>query len=231
MTPELKICCIASVAEARLAVRHGATALGLVSAMPSGPGVIPERRIAEIAAAVPEGVASFLLTSRRRAAEIAEQQRRSGVEAIQLCDRLEPGGHARLRRELPGVTLVQVVQVTGAEASDEALALAPHVDALLLDSGDPRLPVKALGGTGRPHDWRVSRRIRDAAPVPVYLAGGLRADNVAEGIETVRPYGVDVCTGVRTRGRLDGRKLAAFVRAVRGRRVEAIEADASPTIR
>jgi phosphoribosylanthranilate isomerase len=214
--PRVKICCIASVAEALLAIRHGAAAIGLVSEMPSGPGVIPEALIAEIAAALPPGVASFLLTSRRSAAEIVEQQRRVRVSTIQLCDRLAEGALAELRSALPGVILVQVIHVTGDEALSEALAVAPLVDAILLDSGDRRLAVKQLGGTGRRHDWRISRRIRDAVAVPVYLAGGLRADNVAEAIATVQPFAVDVCSGVRTDGRLDEGKLAAFFAAVRG---------------
>ena len=213
--PRVKICCIASVAEGRMAVRHGAAAVGLVSAMPSGPGVIGDELIAEIAATVPPGVAAFLLTSRQSAAGIVEQQRRLRVGTIQMCDHLADGTREQLRAALPGVALVQVVHVTGEESVAEAVAVAPHVDAILLDSGNRRAPVKQLGGTGRRHDWRVSRRIRDAVSVPVWLAGGLDAGNVAEAIATVEPFGVDVCSGVRTDGRLDEGKLAAFFRAVR----------------
>ncbi|RMH15985.1 MAG: phosphoribosylanthranilate isomerase [Acidobacteria bacterium] len=212
----VKVCCIASVAEARLAVGMGAAAVGLVSAMPSGPGVIDDRRIAEIAATVPPGVATFLLTSRQRAAAIAEQGRRAGTGVLQLVDRLEEGAYDELRAALPGVKIVQVIHVTGPEAVAEARAVAPAVDALLLDSGNPQRPVKELGGTGRVHDWTISRRIRRAVPVPVYLAGGLRPDNVAAAISAVRPFGVDLCSGVRTGGRLDEAKLKAFFAAVQG---------------
>ena len=214
--PRVKICCVASVAEARLAVRHGADAIGLVSEMPSGPGVISEALIAEIAATVPPGVATFLLTSRQSAAEVIDQQRRVQVSTIQLCDHLADGTYADLRAALPGVALVQVVHVTGETALAEATAVAPLVDAILLDSGDRRLAVKQLGGTGRRHDWRISRRIRETVGIPVYLAGGLRAENVAEAIATVQPFAVDVCSGVRTDGRLDEVKLSAFFAAVRG---------------
>jgi len=212
----IKICCIGSVEEAGLAIRYGAAAVGLVSAMPSGPGVIAEDLIAEIAATIPPGVASFLLTSQQSVAAIVEQQRRLRVNTLQLVDALTDGTYAELRAALPGVGLVQVVHVTGEEALAQALAVAPHVDALLLDSGNPNLRVKELGGTGRRHDWQISRRIRDAVSIPLYLAGGLRPDNVAEAIATVRPFGVDICSGVRTQGRLDEVKLAAFVQAVRG---------------
>lgn len=210
----IKICCMQSVEEAALAVRYGADAVGLVSAMPSGPGPIAEALIATIARCVPPGVSTFLLTSRRDAPAIADQVRRLGPTTVQIVDRPEPTCWAALRSALPSTTLVQVVHVTGPEALDEALAAAPHVDALLLDSGNPSLPVKELGGTGRTHDWPTSRRIREAARVPVWLAGGLSSENVAEAIETVRPFGVDVCSGVRVGGLLDEGKLARFVEAV-----------------
>ena len=214
MRPRVKICCIASVAEARLAVAHGAGALGLVSNMPSGPGPIPEARIAEIAATVPPGIASFLLTSHTTADAIVDQQRRCRVNTIQLCDRLADGAYRELRDALPGISLVQVVHVTGADAVDEARAVAPRIDGILLDSGDPSLPVKELGGTGRVHDWDISRRIVEAVEVPVFLAGGLDAGNVADAIGRVRPFAVDLCTGVRTDGDLDEEKLGAFFDAV-----------------
>src|SRR3954453_15199287 len=152
----VKICCIASVDEAWLAIRAGASALGLVSTMPSGPGVIPWERIAEIAAAVPPPIATFLLTCSQAAEEIVAQQRRCGTSVIQLCDRLERGTYADIRRALPGIRLVQVIHVGGEASIEEARDVARHVDAILLDSGNQSLAVKELGGTGRVHDWRLS---------------------------------------------------------------------------
>jgi phosphoribosylanthranilate isomerase len=212
----VKICCMASIAEARMAIRHGASAVGLVSAMPSGPGPIREEKIAEIAAALPPAVGSFLLTSKQQACAIIAQQRRCGVNTIQICDRVEPGTHEELRAALPGVSIVQVVHVMSEEALQAAHEVAPHVNGILLDSGNPMLPRKELGGTGRTHNWRISRRIVEAVDVPIFLAGGLRPDNVAEAIRVVRPFAVDVCSGVRTNGKLDQAKLAAFFVAVRG---------------
>jgi phosphoribosylanthranilate isomerase len=213
--PRVKICCIASLAEARTAIGCGAHALGLVSAMPSGPGVIDEAAIAEIAARVPPGVASFLLTSLQDAEAIVAQQRRCGTSVVQLCDRLAPGAHRELRRAMPGIGIVQVVHVEGEDAVAEALAVAPHVDAILLDSGSRARAVKELGGTGRAHDWTISRRIRDAAPTPVFLAGGLTPDNVGDAVARVAPFAVDVCSGVRSAGRLDASKVARFIAAAR----------------
>ncbi len=209
----IKICCISNVAEAQLAIRHGAHALGLVSAMPSGPGVIPESPIADIVALVPPPVATFLLTSHQDIDLIIAQQRRCKVNTLQLVDALPPGSHAKLRRALPGVGLVQVIHVNGESTIAQAADVAPSVDALLLDSGNPSLAVKELGGTGRAHNWDISRRLVAEVPVPVFLAGGLRAGNVAEALNTVAPFGVDVCTGVRTDGALDDAKLSAFVEA------------------
>jgi phosphoribosylanthranilate isomerase len=208
--PRVKICCISSVAEAAIAVRHGAAAVGLVSAMPSGPGVIAEETIAAIAITVPPGVATFLLTSKREAASIIAQQRRCRTNTIQLCDSVEPGCYAKLREALPGIALVQVIHVTGPESVDEAVSIAPNVDAVLLDSGNQKLAVKELGGTGRKHDWRISRQIVASVRVPVYLAGGLNPDNVAAAIQQVIPFGLDICSGLRTNGQLDEAKVQRF---------------------
>jgi phosphoribosylanthranilate isomerase len=214
--PRVKICCISSIDEARLAIRHGAAALGLVSEMPSGPGVIAESLIAAIAVTVPPGVASVLLTSRQSAAAIIDQQRRLRVNTVQICDQLIDGTYSELRKALPGVSLMQVVHVTGEQSIAEAAEVGAFVDGLLLDSGNRTLAVKELGGTGRRHDWQISRRIRESVQVPVYLAGGLRPENAAEAIEVVHPFGLDVCSGVRTDGHLDEAKVAAFFHVVRG---------------
>ncbi len=215
--PHVKICCIANLAEARQAQAAGAAALGLVSAMPSGPGVIADATVAEVAGALRgQTVRTFLLTARTRAEAIAAQHAAAGTTTLQLVDHVPADELRRLRVLCPGIELVQVLHVTGEATLDEALAVAPLVDALLLDSGNPALAVKELGGTGRTHDWAWSRRIRDAvAPLPLWLAGGLRAHNVADAIRNVRPYGLDLCTGVRRHGQLDGALLAAFMAAAR----------------
>lgn len=216
MSPVIKVCCIASLAEAQLAVAAGADALGLVSAMPSGPGVIDDAAIAAIAAAVPRPTRTFLLTARTGADAIAEQHARAGTTTLQLVDQVPHDELRRLRRLCPGVELVQVVHVTGEASVDEAVAAAPLVDALLLDSGHPGAAVKELGGTGRTHDWALSRRIRDAIhPRPLFLAGGLHAGNVAQALAAVRPQGLDLCSRVRTAAQLDAHKLREFVAAAR----------------
>jgi len=213
--PAVKICCIKSVTEARTAIAHGAAALGLVSHMPSGPGVISEPLIAEIAATVPPAVATFLLTALTDAEAIIAQHRHCRTSTVQLVDALTHGTHRDLRRALPGIKLVQVIHVRGEESVAEAAAVAPEVDFLLLDSGNPTLAVKELGGTGRTHNWAVSRRIVESCGRPVFLAGGLRPDNFAAAHAQVRPHGFDLCSSVRTHDVLDEAKLAAFFAAVR----------------
>ncbi|MGA9509874.1 MAG: phosphoribosylanthranilate isomerase [Candidatus Sulfotelmatobacter sp.] len=204
--PRVKICCISSRDEARLAIDCGASAVGLVSTMPSGPGIIPEEQIADIAASVPPPIATFLLTAKQDAESIIAQQRRCGTNTIQLVDRFL-GSYETLRIALPGVSIVQVVHVTGEESVKEAIVLAAHVDALLLDSGNPTLATKELGGTGRRHNWTLSQRIRERIDIPIFLAGGLKPDNVLEAMREVGPFGLDICTGVRSEGKLDEQKL------------------------
>lgn len=210
----VKVCCIASFDEAQLAVSAGASAVGLVSAMPSGPGPIPEELIADIAARVAAPTETFLLTALTDAEAIAEQHRRCGTTALQLVDQVPETELIRLRRLVPGVRLVQVIHVLGEHSVEEARAAAPLVDTLLLDSGNPGLAVKQLGGTGRVHDWAHSRQICEGASVPVLLAGGLHAGNARAAIEQVRPSGLDVCSALRTDGRLDPRKLSFFFQAI-----------------
>lgn len=211
--PRVKICCIASIKEAWMAITHGASAVGLVSDMPSGPGIIPESHIAEIARVIPPTVSSVLLTKKQHTESIVTQQRRTGVNTIQICDTFL-GDYAELKHTLPGIKIVQVIHVTGKSSIEKACSVAPYVDALLLDSGNQHLLVKELGGTGRIHDWNMSKKIRESVDIPVFLAGGLTPENIAEAVDQVAPFGVDVCTGVRTEGKLDITKLSHLFNAL-----------------
>jgi len=211
---KVKICCISSVEEAKLAIKYGASALGLVSAMPSGPGPIPEELIAEIVKHIPNGIASFLLTSKQDANSIITQQRRTKANTLQMVDSVSVDVYAALRKELPNISIVQVIHVIDESSVEEAKSVAPFVDMILLDSGNPKLTVKELGGTGRKHNWSLSRKIVESVKIPVFLAGGLNAENVREAIAFVHPYGVDLCSSVRTNGKLDETKLKLFFEAI-----------------
>lgn len=216
MRTRLKVCCISSRQEAAIAIRAGADALGLVAQMPSGPGPIADDLIRDIARSVTAPVATFLLTSRDEPQTIVEHVRQTGVNTVQLVDdTLGEDVWLAIRTALPSIRIVQVIHVREAASVDLALAAAEHVDTLLLDSGNPAASVRELGGTGRVHDWSLSRRIVEQSRVPVFLAGGLNPSNVREAVETVRPFGIDLCSGVRSNGALNADKLAALVHAIR----------------
>ncbi len=210
----VKICCISSIEEADTAVAFGASALGLVGAMPSGPGIITDQLIRSIAETTPPGIGTFLLTSETRVDGIVGHHQRVFTNTIQIVDELSEGSYGEIRAALPGVKLVQVIHVIDEASVEEAVRISAQVDAILLDSGNPNLPVKELGGTGRTHDWRLSRNIREQIKIPLFLAGGLHAENVQRAVDQVQPYGVDLCSGVRSAGKLDARKLEAFFNAV-----------------
>jgi len=212
----IKICCISSVDEAWLAIESGASAIGLVAKMPSGPGPIPDYLISEIAMKVPPPVATFLLTSETSVNEIIKHHQRTNTNTVQIVDLLSEGTYSRLKTALPSVKIVQVIHVIDENSVDLAVRISEQVDALLLDSGNPYLKIKELGGTGRVHDWKLSRQIREKSKCPVFLAGGLNAENVRLAIEEVQPFAVDVCSGVRTNGKLDRQKLMSFIGKVQG---------------
>jgi phosphoribosylanthranilate isomerase len=214
MRTRIKICCISSVAEAKMAIACGADALGLVGKMPSGPGPIADELIASITKTIHPPVASFLLTSEQSSQRIIDHVKRVGTNTVQVVDELTEGKYAHIREELPMLRLVQVIHVTGEESIEQALRVQDDVDAILLDSGNPKAAVKTLGGTGNVHNWEISRALVKAVKLPVFLAGGLNADNVQQAIQQVQPFGVDICSGVRTNGMLDEVKLRQFVEKV-----------------
>jgi phosphoribosylanthranilate isomerase len=212
---KIKICCIQNKEEAKLAVKYGADALGMVGEMPSGPGQLPIEKIGNIVEITPPAVSSFLLTSYDTVEQIVGQQKIAKANTIQLCKRLHPKQIRELRIALPGITLVHVIHVFGKQSIDEAIKFAPNVDALLLDTGFPESDTPVLGGTGKTHDWNISRQICESVDIPVFLAGGLNPENVVEAIKTVKPYGVDICSGVRIDGLLDEKKLENYISRIK----------------
>jgi phosphoribosylanthranilate isomerase len=216
MIPRIKICCISSENEAKTAIEFGASAIGLVARMPSGPGPISDELIRQIADTIPPPVATFLLTSETTVRKIIEHHNRTNTNTIQIVDSLLSGTYSQLKTALPCVKIVQVIHVIDERSVDEAIGISEMVDAIFLDSGNPKLKIKELGGTGRIHNWKLSRQIRDKSKCPVFLAGGLNPENVRQAIEEVQPFAVDVCSGVRTDGNLDRKKLELFIRNASG---------------
>jgi len=210
MKPRIKICCITSIDEAKTAIEFGASALGLVGKMPSGPGVINDELIFEIAQTVPPSIGTFLLTSETTANNIINHHKLTQTNTIQIVDTLEDGTYNHLKHAMPTIKLVQVIHVIDEKSVDEAIKISEQVDAILLDSGNPNRKVKELGGTGRIHNWKLSRKIRDSIKIPIFLAGGLKPENVRQAIIEVQPFGLDLCSGVRINGKLDKKKLELF---------------------
>ena len=210
MIIRVKICCISSIYEAKMAIKFGASALGLVANMPSGPGVISDEEILKITKSVPPAISTFMLTSKTSAEEIIKHHLKTLTNTIQIVDELKEGTYEKIREALPAIKIVQVIHVIDEKTIDEAIRISHSVDALLLDSGNPNLQIKELGGTGRIHNWKLSRKIVEQSKVPVFLAGGLTSENVRQAIEQVQPFGLDLCSSVRTDKKLDQRKLETF---------------------
>jgi phosphoribosylanthranilate isomerase len=198
MRTKVKICCIGSIPEATTALHYSADAIGLVGKMPSGPGPIEDELIRSIAITIPPPIATFLLTSETSAEQIIAHHKRTFTNTIQLVDALPEKDYAIIKAAIPAIRLVQVIHVIDEGSVEEAIKVSKYVDAILLDSGNPKLAIKELGGTGRVHDWKLSRKIKESISIPLFLAGGLNATNVRMAIDEVDPYGVDVCSGVRT---------------------------------
>lgn len=214
MNPKIKICCISSIAEANMALSYGASAIGLVGKMPSGPGPIEDDLIKSIAINIPPPIGTFLLTCETSAEQIITHHKRTFTNTIQLVDELPEKDYAVIKEAIPAIKLVQVIHVIDESSVEEAIKVSEYVHAILLDSGNPKLSIKELGGTGRVHNWKLSRKIKERIKIPLFLAGGLNSGNVRHAINEVEPYGVDVCSGVRTNGHLDEIKLKAFFEAM-----------------
>jgi len=214
MKVKVKICCISSIEEAALAIAHGATAIGLVGRMPSGPGIITDEHIQSIAKTVPPPIDSFLLTSETTAEKVIEHHKKVNTTTIQIVDALTDRQYLKIREAIPHVKLVQVIHVLDENSIQEAIEISEFVDAILLDSGNPNLSTKVLGGTGKTHNWDLSKKIRENISIPTYLAGGINKDNVRKAIEHVEPFGIDLCSSVRTNGQLDERKLEELFKAL-----------------
>jgi phosphoribosylanthranilate isomerase len=131
-----------------------------------------------------------------------------------MVDALTDRQYHKIREAIPHVKLVQVIHVLDEKAVQEAIEISEWVDAILLDSGNPNLSTKVLGGTGKTHNWDLSKKIRENISIPTYLAGGINKDNIRMAIDHVQPYGIDLCSSVRTNGQLDERKLEELFRAL-----------------
>lgn len=201
--PRVKICCIQNPDEARLAIGVGADSLGLVSSTPASPQVMRPEKIREITQLIPPSIDAFVLTALDSSWDLIDLIRNVKNRTIQLIDRLNTGNYLEIRASIPCVKIVQTIDASHEEAFDQAIRIDSYVDAILLKAN--------LHGS-----WEVCREIVEHVQTPVFLSGDLHALNVREAIEAIRPFGVDVCEGVRTEGKLDAEKLRRFIHEVKG---------------
>ena len=211
---KVKVCCIRNINEARLAFKYGATAIGFVSSMPSGPGVIKDEIIRSIISRLPCSTLCFLLSSKTNSIDLISQLEYTQANTLQIVDYVEDEVYKDLREFKASINIVQVIHVMEEDDIEKAMKVSKFVDMLLLDSGNPNSRIKTLGGTGKTHNWDLSKRIVDEVEIPVFLAGGLHKKNVKEAIDRVNPYGVDLCSGIRMNGLLIEKKLKSFMGAV-----------------
>lgn len=211
MSLKLKVCCIKSIQEAEMAIEYGTDAIGLVGPMPSGPGIIDDEKIFEIVQHVQGKVDTFLLSSETKAKKIIEHHKRTKTSTIQLVDHVNYDELKLIRSAIPKVRIVQVIHIANEDSVSEARQVSPYVDALLLDSGKPNAEHRTLGGTGLTHNWKISHEIVKQSSLPVYLAGGINQSNVQEAVNSVHPYGIDLCSGVRRNDNLQADLLESFV--------------------
>ena len=197
----VKICGVTTVEDATLAADLGASAIGLVF-WPQSPRFVDVEQAKRIVAALPPFVGAVgVFVNQPGAADIA---REVGLSAVQLHGDEPPDTY----RSLP-VRVIKAVAVTGNGSGDLAAAI-PASATVLLDAHDP---VKR-GGTGRAIDWTVAAAV--ARRRPIILSGGLNADNVVGAVEAVRPYAIDVSSGVESApGRKDAAKLRALFDVLR----------------
>lgn len=212
---KVKICCIQSIEEAQMAIDNGVYAIGLVSQMPSGPGIISEEKIRKITKWAPDDIKTVMLTSLQNANDLVTQIDYCKPDIVQLVDSQNAETYDTLHRILPDLEIIQVIHVVDENSIFEAIDVAQFVDFILLDSGSPNLQIKVLGGTGKTHNWEYSKKINKNVDIPVFLAGGLKPENVTEAVKTVKPFGVDVCSQLRNDGNLDESKLKIFMENMR----------------
>src|SRR2546428_864557 len=213
MNVRIKVCGICSLEDALACSAAGVDALGFLCGVPvSVRSYIDPDAAGEIIRRLPPYVSSVLVTILSDAAQIQKMLDKTSVSALQLQGPIQPAAVESLRNGNPHLKIIKAIHIIDESAVQEAQSWQPFADALLLDTKGEG----ALGGTGKTHNWKLSRRIAETLRIPVILAGGLSPDNVAQAIKTVRPFAVDVNSGVG--GHLPAKdlvKVADFVRRAR----------------
>lgn len=204
----VKICGITTREDLDIAVEAGADAVGFIADVPTDtPREIPATRAVELARAAPPFVTTVLVTMAERPEATVDLASRVQPDVVQIHGDLSPGDLAFLSAKIHG-------DVIKAVSPEDAAKYDTVADALLIDSLDE----SGAGGTGETHDWDRAAELVESLDSPVVLAGGLTPENVAEAVRRVKPFAVDVASGVEVDpGRKDSEAVSAFVKAGGGR--------------
>lgn len=203
----VKICGIRSIEDARAAVVAGADELGFHVGLTGGRVPLESEHAARIIAELPESASGVVVTSIAESGKLIELVRATGADIVQLYGDATPETILEVKKALPDVQVWKVLNVADEGSIAEAKKYERAADAIALDTLNKETGVR--GGTGKVHDWNISRKIVESVSIPVILAGGLNPDNVAEAIRAVNPFGVDVNSGVSN---ADGTKDVGKVR-------------------
>ncbi len=205
----VKICGLTREEDLAVAVAAGADAVGFIVGVPSSPRNLTLEMAEMLLSQVPIFVDSVVVTAPKSIKQLVEVCEGLKPSAIQIHGK-EPLDSSEIREKIKDTRLIKTVYVTEDALNETAIEDSKMFDALLLDS----FSKGQYGGTGKVHDWTLSRQIKEAvAPVPVILAGGLKPENVKEAILKVQPYAVDVASGVElSPGVKDHEKVRAFVK-------------------
>jgi phosphoribosylanthranilate isomerase len=209
----IKICGNRTLRDAEIAVRYGADAIGLIVGTKFfSEDEVSTSNASEIVAALPPFIVSVLVTHLQSGHEILDLYHAVLPTTIQLHNEVNLSVIEELRCKIPHVKLIKAIHIVDSTAIKQALMISNCVDSILLDSRtDGR-----IGGTGVTHDWSVSQQIVLQTKVPVILAGGLTPSNVGLAIAKVKPFAVDVNSGVDApNGDKDPQKVLGFIESCR----------------
>ena len=204
----VKICGLTRQEDLAAAVAAGADAVGFLVGVPSSPRNLTIERAKTLLGQVPVFVDSVVVTAPKSIEWLVEVCERLKPSAIQIHGK-EQLDSSEIREKINHSRLIKTMYVTEDALNERVIDDLKTFDAVLLDS----FSKEQYGGTGKTHDWTLSRQIKEAvAPVPVILAGGLKPENVKEAILAIEPYAVDVASGVEASpGVKDHSKVRAFV--------------------
>jgi phosphoribosylanthranilate isomerase len=208
MKVKVKICGITSNEDLVTAIEAGADAVGFVVNVSSSPRNITIENAEKLMKNTPVFVKNVVVAVPKRLGELVEIYERLRPDVLQIH------GHNLsdlvIREKLANTRLIRAVQVKSDYAVDEAVKAANTFDAVLVDSFVP----DRFGGTGEVHDWELSKRVKEKVhPKPLILAGGLNPENVQDAVHVVKPYAVDVSSGVETKpGIKDSKKVFEFIK-------------------